>query len=79
MDYRSESVLARVSRELSQLEKRDWELWLIVSVAGVLIGIGFIALLLPAALLTQGNFRFDITVSKQLVIALATLLVLLNT
>jgi len=79
MDQRSESVLARVSRELSQLEKRDWELWLIVSVAGVLTGVGFIALLFPAAFLMQGSFRFEITVSKQLVVALATLLVLLNT
>ena len=79
MDQRRESVLARVSRELSQLEKRDWELWLIVSVAGVLTGVGFIALLFPAAFLTQGSFRFEITVSKQLVVALATLLVLLNT
>jgi diguanylate cyclase (GGDEF)-like protein len=79
MQQWSESVLAKVSRELSQLEKRDWELWLIVSVAGVLVGIGFLAILFPAAFLTQGNLRFEVTVSKQLVIALATLLVLLNT
>src|SRR5437764_14999016 len=79
MQQKSNSVLAKVSRELSQLEKRDWELWVIVSLAGVLVGIGFLAILFPAAFLTQGSFRFEITVSKQLVIALATLLVLLNT
>src|SRR6266487_2406801 len=79
MQQKSDSVLARVSRELSQLEKRDWELWVIVSLAGVLVGIGFLAILFPAAFLSQGNFRFEVTVSKQLVIALATLLILLNT
>src|SRR3989454_6789314 len=79
MQQKSDSVLARVSRELSQLEKRDWELWVIVSVAGVLVGIGFLAILFPAAFLSQGNFRFEVTVSKQLVISLATLLILLNT
>src|SRR5437660_808975 len=79
MQQKSDSVLARVSRELSQLEKRDGELWVIVSVAGVLVGIGFLAILFPAAFLSQGNFRFEVTVSKQLVIALATLLILLNT
>src|SRR6266571_74580 len=73
MQQKSDSVLARVSRELSQLEKRDWELWVIVSLAGVLVGIGFLAILFPAAFLSQGNFRFEVTVSKQLVIALATL------
>src|SRR5213594_2452690 len=79
MQQKSDSVLARVSRELSQLEKRDWELWVIVSLAGVLVVIGFLAILFPAAFLSQGNFRFEVTVSKQLVIALATLLILLNT
>jgi diguanylate cyclase (GGDEF)-like protein len=79
MQQQSDSVLAKVSQELSQLEKRDWELWVIVSVAGVLVGIGFLAILFPAAFLTQGNFRFEVSVSKQLVIALATLLVLMNT
>src|SRR5437763_17187476 len=79
MQQKSYSVPARVSRELSQLEKRDWELWVIMSLAGVLVGIGFLAILFPAAFLSQGNFRFEVTVSKQLVIALATVLILLNT
>jgi diguanylate cyclase (GGDEF)-like protein len=79
MPEQSDGVLARVSRELIHLEKRDWELWLIVCLAGVLVGIGFLATVFPAAFLEQGNFHFDLTVSKQLVIALATLLILLNT
>jgi hypothetical protein len=31
MHMPTESVLARVGQQLSQLEKRDWELWAIVS------------------------------------------------
>jgi diguanylate cyclase (GGDEF)-like protein len=74
-----ESVLARVSQQLAILEKRDWELWLIVSVTGVLVGVGLLALLFPAAFLKQDNIHFEITVSRQLVLGLFTLLTLLNT
>jgi diguanylate cyclase (GGDEF)-like protein len=74
-----ESVLANVSRELSLLEKRDWELWLIVSFTGVLVGIGFLALLFPAAFVKQGSFHFELTVSKSLVFGLTALLTLMNT
>ncbi len=74
-----ESVLARVSQQLSTLEKRDWELWLIVSLTGVLVGAGMLALLFPAAFLKQDNIHFEITVSRQLVLGLFTLLILLNT
>jgi len=35
MHIQTETVLARVSQQLSLLEKRDGELWLIVSLAGV--------------------------------------------
>jgi diguanylate cyclase (GGDEF)-like protein len=74
-----ESVLARVSQQLSQLEKRDGELWLIVSLAGLLVGAGLLAILFPAAFLKQGNIHFEITVSRPLVLGLVALLALLNT
>lgn len=74
-----ESVLARVSQQLSALEKRDWELWVIVSVTSLLVGVGLLALLFPAAFLKQDNIHFEITVSRQLVLGLFTLLTLLNT
>ncbi len=74
-----ESVLARVSQQLSSLEKRDWELWLIVSATGVLVGAGMLAILFPAAFLKQDNIHFELTVSRQLVLGLFTLLILLNT
>src|SRR5712671_6147099 len=55
MHMPTESVLARVGQQLSQLEKRDWELWAIVSLTGVLVGTGLLAVLFPAAFLKQDN------------------------
>ena len=75
----SGSILANVNQELSKLEKRDWELWWIVSATGILLGTGFLALLLPTALMKTDDFHFDITVPRQLVVGLLVLLILLNT
>jgi diguanylate cyclase (GGDEF)-like protein len=75
----SDSVLANVNRELRRLEKRDWELWLIVTVTGILAGAGLLALLLPAAFLNSGNLHFEITVSKELACGLFVVLILANT
>jgi hypothetical protein len=78
MHQQTEGVLAQVSQQLSQLEKRDGELWLIVSLAGLLVGAGLLAVLYPAAFLKQGNIHFEITVSRPLVLSVAPL-ALLNT
>lgn len=77
--HEPESVLARVSQQLAALEKRDWELWVIVSLTSLLVAVGLLALLFPAAFLKQDNIHFEITVSRQLVLGLFTLLTLLNT
>lgn len=79
MHTQTETVLARVSQQLSQLEKRDGELWLIVSLTGLLVGAGLLAVLFPAAFLKQGNIHFELTVSRPLVLGLVALLTLLNT
>ena len=75
----SESVLANVNRELRKLEKRDGELWLIVTATGILVGAGLLALVLPAAFLKSGSLHFEITVSKELACGLVVLLALANT
>lgn len=79
VETHSGSVLANVNSELSKLEKRDWELWWIVSVTGIIVGSGLLATLLPAAFLKTENLHFEITVSRQLVVGLMVLLILLNT
>jgi diguanylate cyclase (GGDEF)-like protein len=79
MYRQTESVLARVGQQLSQLERRDWELWVIVSLTGVLVASGLLALLFPAAFLKQDNVHFELTVSRPLAVGLIALLALLNT
>ena len=74
----SESTLARVSRQLAQLEKRDWEGWVVVSLTGILVSIGLLAISLPAAF-KGDTIHFEITVSRLLAIWLFVLLALLNT
>ena len=74
----SESALARVSQQLSRLEKRDWELWVIVSLAGTLVSVALVTMLLPGAFKSD-TIHFEITVSRPLAIGLFVLLALLNT
>lgn len=74
----SEGTLARVSQQLSRLEKRDWELWVIVSLTSVLVSAGLLSLLFRAAF-KEETVHFEITVSRSLVVGLFVLLALLNT
>src|ERR1700692_4404729 len=79
LQKQTESVLARVGKQLSHLEQRDWELWLIVSLTGVLVSAGLLAIVFPAAFLAHDNVHFEITVSRPLSVGLITLIALLNT
>jgi hypothetical protein len=74
----SESALARVSRQLAQLEKRDWKGWVVLSLTGILVSTGLPAILLPAAF-RGDTIHFEITVSRPLAIGLFVLLALANT
>ena len=74
-----EASLARVTQQLSQLEKRDWELWAIISVTGVLVSATLLAILFHAAFLKNDGIHFELTVSRPLAIGLFALLALLNT
>ena len=75
----SESVVARVSQQLAVLEKRDWQMWLIVAGTGILVGTAFLALLFPAAILHQGSIHLELIVSREAFVGLAALLILFNT
>src|ERR1039458_5754640 len=76
-EEQSQDVFAEVTQQLALLERRDWELWIIVSLTGVLVSAGLLALIIPAAFLKQ-EIQFQITVSRQLAIGLLVLLTLLN-
>jgi diguanylate cyclase (GGDEF)-like protein len=75
----NESMLGRVSRQLHGLEKRDWELWTIVSITGILASLGICAVVLPNVFLKNENIHFEITISRPLAISLVILVALLNT
>jgi diguanylate cyclase (GGDEF)-like protein len=75
----SDTILANVNRELRRLDKRDAELWLIVTGTGILVAAGLLAILVPAAFMRSGNFHFEINVSKELVCGLLVMLTLTNT
>ena len=74
----SQSTLARVSQQLSHLEKRDWELWAIVSLTGILVTVGLLLIVIPGAF-KGDTIRFEIVMSRPLAIGLFVLLALLNT
>jgi diguanylate cyclase (GGDEF)-like protein len=79
MQPQADSTLAKVSQQLSSLEKRDWELWIIVCLTSILASAALLAIVSPAALLAHENVHLEITVSRQLVVGLVVLLFLLNT
>jgi diguanylate cyclase (GGDEF)-like protein len=79
VQVKSDSILGRISQQMSALERRDWELWLIVTGTGILVGAGFLALAFPPAFMHEGDIHFDVTISRQMFLGLVALLILLNT
>ena len=78
-ENKPESILTRLSQQLTALEKRDFEQWVIVVGTGILVGAGMVAILFPSAILRKGTLHFEITVSRELFLGLVALLVLFNT
>ena len=74
---KSENALARVTQQLVRLEKRDWELWFIVSLTGILVSATLLAILFHAAF--RDGIHFELTVSRPLAVGLFVLLGFLNT
>jgi diguanylate cyclase len=73
-----QSLLSDVSEQMAALEKHDWNLWLIAAGAGVLVGIGLLALLFPAAFLQHGLLHLNLTISPELLFGFVALLILFN-
>ncbi len=75
-----QTLLARLGGELSKIEKRDWELWSIVLVTGIIISTGLLILVFPAAFLSENSqLHFEINVSKEAFLGLVAMLLLFNT
>jgi len=79
MNSQPGSLLGRLAPQLARLEKRDWELWVIVSATGILVSLGLLATVLPAAFLSTDKIHFEISVSRPVAIGFVVLIALLNT
>lgn len=79
MHRSTETLLSRVTQQLYKLEKRDWELWTIVSVTGVLSSLAVFAIALPGLFLKNNPVHFEVSISRPLAIGLVVLVALLNT
>lgn len=75
----SRSLLAKVNEQMTALERRDWELWMVAAGAGTLVGIGLLGLMFRAALLEHGMLHLNMAVSPEMLFGLAALLILFNT
>jgi len=64
---------------MAALEKHDWNLWLIAAGAGILVGIGLLALLFRAAFLQHGLLHLNLAISPELFFGFVALLILFNT
>jgi diguanylate cyclase (GGDEF)-like protein len=73
----NETGLARVTQQLNQIERRDWELWAIVSLTGLILS-GTLLVILFWAAFTDG-IHFELTVSRPLAVGLLVLLIVANT
>jgi diguanylate cyclase (GGDEF)-like protein len=78
-ENKPESILSKLSQQLTALEKRDFEQWVIVIGTGILVGAGLVAILFPGAILRTGTLHFELSVSRELFLGLIALLVLFNT
>jgi diguanylate cyclase (GGDEF)-like protein len=77
-DRVTETLVSNLSKQLAQIEKRDWELWLVVVVTGAIVALGMLALLVPTTFLRGGELHLEIDVSKELFFALIAMLVIFN-
>jgi diguanylate cyclase (GGDEF)-like protein len=75
----ADTLLSKLTQELSRLEKRDWELWLVVALSGLIASGGLLCILLPSAFRQPSDLHFEITISKRLFLGVLALLILLNT
>ncbi len=79
VEAQGRSVLGTVSRNLAQMEKRDWELWSIVLGTGIVVSVGLLVLIFPSAFLRKGVLHIEIRVPQEMFVGLVALLVLFNT
>lgn len=78
-ESQADSIIGKVSEQLTALEKRDWELWTIVAVTGIVAGAAVVVLVFPSTVMHGGMLQFNFTISRELFMGLVALLILFNT
>jgi diguanylate cyclase (GGDEF)-like protein len=73
---RSESFPQQLHGQLAQIERRDWELWLLALAMVAILALGYFFIIFPAVFLGQKTFYLEATVSSQLMIGQMILLLL---
>jgi diguanylate cyclase (GGDEF)-like protein len=74
-----DNLAAKLTQELSRLEKRDWELWLIVLITGIVGGCTLLCVMFSSSFLQAGDVHLELTITRRLFLFVLTLLILLNT
>ncbi len=75
----AENLAAKLTQELTRLEKRDLELWLIVGLTGIVGACTLLCILFPSTFLQGGEIHLETNVSRRLFFVVLAVLMLLNT
>lgn len=72
------TMLSSLSGQLTAIERRDWELFVLLLGTGIVISLGLLFIVFPSTFYSNGNLHIDLTISKELFFGLISLLVLFN-
>lgn len=76
LEAKSQTFSHQLRRQLSAVEKRDWELWILVLVTvGILAG-GLFFIIFPAVFLDQRTLHIEANLSPQLLLGLLVLVLM---
>ncbi len=72
------TMLSSLSSQLTAIERRDWELWVLLLGTGIVISLGLLIIVFPSSFYSNGALHIDVTISKELFFGFISLLVLFN-
>ena len=76
MPEKSESFSQQLQEQLSNIEKRDWELWVLALAMVAILMVGYFLVILPAVFLGQHTFFLQTNVSSSLLVGQMVLVLL---
>lgn len=72
----SQPFAQQLRERMAEVEKRDWELWILALVMLAVLAAGFFLILLPAAFFSQGSIQINVSISPQLLLGLLVLVLM---